>query len=476
MNLRRVFKSIRARITFWHLGVLTLTILVFMIFSQVFLWKQLRIELKAGLRDDVEMVERFLEAGSGGEIVWSGHEMLDQNDGQKRWIEVVRPDGRLIYRNFTEDNPFSAILPMVGGLHQERFYPLFMPDGVKLSGIKARHQVDGTNLEIRVARSQTRIFEEMRHLFLAQILCLPLVILAAWCGGYIFAGRVLKPLQKIIERMRTISADRLGERLAIENPDDELGRLSMTFNSMLAKIDCSFEQVRQFTADASHELRTPLAAIRSVGEIALRSKKDEVVCRETIASILEEVEKMTHLVEDLLAMARADGGSKTIPLPEELGELVREEISLFGVLAEEQGQLLQVDIAAPCLVLVDKKILRLAVGNILHNAIKFTPAEGEIRVSVQREADECLLAVADSGPGIGPEHQDRVFDRFYRIDKDRSRNTGGSGLGLAIAKWAVEVNGGRVELARDQGNGSIFRIRLPLHNPPGSSSPEGSRA
>lgn len=391
MNLRRVFKSIRARITFWHLGVLTLTILVFMIFSQVFLWKQLHIELKASLRDDVEMVERFLEAGSGGEIVWSGHEMLDQNDGQKRWIEVVRPDGRLIYRNFTEDNPFSAILPMVGGLHQERFYPLFMPDGVKLSGIKARHQVDGTNLEIRVARSQTRIFEEMRYLFLAQILCLPLVI---------------------------------------------------------------------------------LAAIRSVGEIALRSKKDEVVCRETIASILEEVEKMTHLVEDLLVMARADGGSKTIPLPEELGELVREEISLFGVLAEEQGQLLQVDIAAPCLVLVDKEILRLAVGNILHNAIKFTPAKGEIRVSVQREADECFLAVADSGPGIGPEHQDRVFDRFYRIDKDRSRNTGGSGLGLAIAKWAVEVNGGRLELARDQGNGSIFRIRLPLHNPPGSSSPE----
>ena len=115
---------------------------------------------------------------------------------------------------------------------------------------------------------------------------------------------VLKPLQKIIERMRTISADRLGERLAIENPDDELGRLSMTFNSMLAKIDRSFEQVRQFTADASHQLRTPLAAIRSVGEIALRSKKDEVVCRETIASILEEVEKMTHLVKALLVMAR----------------------------------------------------------------------------------------------------------------------------------------------------------------------------
>lgn len=461
-------KSIRARITLWHLGVLILTILLFMLFLQAFLWRQLHVELRSSLHDDVEMVERFLEPDGDGNIVWRSHDGFGEDQIEGRWIEVLYPDGREIFRNFTRESPFTSLRSDESGLHKEKF-TLTVANGSRLYGMQGRHRIQGKFVEIRVARSNARIYEEMGHLLLAQSLCLPLVILIAWSAGYFVAGRMLTPLKKIIHQVQTISVDRLGDRLVIENPDDELGHLSATFNSMLAKLDSSFDRTRQFTADASHELRTPLAAIRSVGEIALRSDSDEDdVCRETIASILEEADKMTHLVEDLLVMARADSmESKTIPMAEELGKLIKEEISLFGVLAEEKAQHVRVNIEESCLVFVDRNIFRLALGNILHNAIKFTPMGGEIEISVRRRGTEqCIIAISDSGPGIEAQYQDRIFERFFRIGKDRSRETGGSGLGLAIAKWAVEVNGGCIELSSVKGSGSVFRIGLPLYEKP----------
>lgn len=481
MKPGRATRSIRTRITLWHLGVLVLILVLYMLLSQMFLWKQLTIELKASLQDDAEIAENFLKRNQDGRIVWGGH--LDEHQDRERLFEIRDRQGDLLYRNFPE-NIFTPPRTVLTALHQKTFHTINQAKGRPLLLVREIHQVEGELVEILAARSTDRIFEEMGHLFLTQVLLFPLAVLLAWLGGYLIAGRVLAPLQQMIARMRIISADRLRERLPVENPGDEFGRLSLAFNDLLAKLDRSFEQMKLFTADASHELRTPLAVIRSVGEMALRSPKDAADCRETIASMLEEAEKMGRLVNDLLALARSESGIVQ-PVLESctLGEVVGDEVALLKVLAEEKEQRLMLAVDESCPMRLDRAIFRQAFGNILYNAIKYTPVGGEIRVLVGREGEQCLVEVADSGPGIAPEHQSRVFNRFYRVDKVRSRSTGGAGLGLAIAKWAVEIHGGRIELesglesepGSGPGSGSLFRIRLPTAPPhPGESGEQRS--
>ncbi len=462
MKLNHVFNSIRARITLWHLGVLVATLLVYMLLNQGFLWHQLTIELKDSLRDDVEVVESFLRAAEDGGIVWSGHDDTLVNDGQERWIEVRGLAGGLVYRNFPQEGLFSSLQVPSRQLHEKTFHPLRLADGEDLLVVQEVHEVAEQGVEILVGRSRERLSQEMGHLLVVQALGFPAVILLAWVGGFILAGRVLSPLKKIIARTKTISAERLHERLPVENPQDELGQLSLSFNELLGKLDRSFGQMRQFTADASHELRTPLAAIRSVGEMALRTPRAEADYQETIGSMLEEVEKMTVLVNDLLALARSDSGilSPTFEITN-LGDVVGDEVSLLKVLAEEKAQRLTMEIEHPCPVQLDRGIFRQAVSNILHNAIKYTPEGKNIRILAGKTSAGCYVEIADSGPGIEPEHRERIFDRFYRVDKVRSRETGGSGLGLAIAKWAVDVHGGRIDLTSEPGSGSTFRIELP---------------
>lgn len=459
MKLSHFVKSIRARITLWHLVVLVLTLILFMFFSQMFLWHQLTIELKGSLRDDVEVVESSLQAGTGGKIAWAGHR--EDLRGQERWIEVSRLDGETIFRNKSLAETFASLKPDSLVLHAKTFHSLRLDEGTELLVIQEVHQVAGERLLITVGRSKDRLWGEMGHLFLVQGFMFPLAVLLAWLGGYFVAGRALSPLKKIISRMNAISAERLDDRLPVENPEDELGQLSLAFNDLLSKLDQSFGQMKQFTADASHELRTPLSSIRSVGEMALRTEQSKAGYQETIASMLEEVERMARLVNDLLALARADSTVAPALELQDLGEVVTDEVSRLEVLAEEKGQSLSLEIDQPCPVRLDRRIFRQAFGNLLHNAIKYTPEGKGIRIVVGAGDGGCFVDIADSGPGIGPEHQAQVFDRFYRVDKVRSRETGGSGLGLAIAKRAVSIHGGRIELHSEPGHGCTFRIWLP---------------
>jgi signal transduction histidine kinase len=249
----------------------------------------------------------------------------------------------------------------------------------------------------------------------------------------------------------------------VSNSADEFGRLASVFNETLARLDTAFEQLRRFTADASHELRTPLTAIRSVGEVALQRSLSTESYREVIGSMLEEVDRLTRLVENLLLLTRAEAGR--IPLTRaafDLCDLVAGVSDGLRVLAEEKNQELSVETAGPVAMECDETVLRQGITNLLHNAIKFTPPKGIIRVAARSTAGgDAVIEVEDSGPGIPAADQQRVFERFYRVDQARSRDTGGTGLGLAIARWAVEANGGRIELESVAGQGTLFRVVLP---------------
>ncbi len=309
--------------------------------------------------------------------------------------------------------------------------------------------------------AETRVEQQLDEILVVLGLGLPLIVVLAGAGGYVLARRALTPIDHLAAEARRITADRLHERLSVPNEQDEIGRLTAVINSTFARLESSFDQLKRFTADASHELRTPLAVMRGIGEMGLRETRTPAEYKEAIGSMLEEVDRLTRLVDTLLRLSRGDAGTVRLsPGPVDLGQLTREAVASLGILAEERQQRIKVDASNAIRVSADRLVLREAITNMLDNAIKYSPNGSTIDVRVEAFKDRATVAIADQGPGISLEHRGRIFDRFYRVDEGRSREMGGTGLGLAIAKWAVEVNGGHISLESAQW-GCVFTITLP---------------
>ena len=307
---------------------------------------------------------------------------------------------------------------------------------------------------------EARIEQQLGEVLVVLVLGLPLIVGLAGVGGYVLARRALTPIDQLAADARRITAERLHERLSVANEHDEIGRLAAVINETLARLESSFDQLRRFTADASHELRTPLSVIRGIGELGLGATRTPPEYKEAMGSMLEEVDRLTRLVDTLLQLSRGDAGTiRLSPESLDLSTLARDVASSLAILAEERRQRLQVDAPQPVPVRADRLVLRDAIANLVDNAIKYGPSGSTITVRVDGDTSQATLTVTDQGPGIPPEHRARVFDRFYRVDEGRSREMGGTGLGLAIAKWAVEANGGTIGV--ESSGGSSFRIVMP---------------
>src|SRR5262245_14649751 len=432
-------RSIRVRLTLWYAAALSAVLALYAGGVFAFLRHSLSADLDQRLSDDREVAEQMLERTAGGAIGWRAEPEDDDDDAAGgRWLEVRSPQGTLLYAR---------------------------PSGIPADGpvrrLSAPYTIDGLPVVLRVARSEEPLRHELRELLGIMGAGFPFAVAIAGLGGYVLARRALAPLGRMADRARTITAERVGERLPVEKRGDELGQLADVCNETFARLERSFEQLRRFTADASHELRTPLTAMRSVGEVGLREHRDAVAYREIIGSMLEETDRLGRLVEGLLTLSRADGGS--VPLKREtvdLAELARDVAGHLGVLAEEKQQSVRVEASGPVATLADRLVVRQALINLVDNAVKYTPPGGSVRIVVRNGGPGPTIEVVDSGPGIPPDHRDRVFDRFYRIDKARSRDLGGAGLGLSIARWAVEAHGGRIDLESVEGRGATFRITL----------------
>ena len=316
---------------------------------------------------------------------------------------------------------------------------------------------------ITVAHDEESVKQSRRALALIISLAMPIAVAISLAFGYVIAGRVLAPITNITRKAEGIGAENLSERLPVGETDDEFSRLAIVFNQTFARIEDSFGRLRRFTADASHELRTPLAAIRSIGETALHAPDEQVNSRETIGSILEESDRLRQLIDALLILSRADAGEAALQRETvDLIALVRETVDFLSVLAEEKQQTITISTHGEIFVQVDRASTRQALTNLLDNAIKYAPAGSVISITADvKGQNQACIEIADNGVGIPEQDLSRIFDRFYRVDKGRSREIGGAGLGLAIAKWAVEINGGRIEVESTINQGSIFRILLP---------------
>ncbi|HUA68180.1 MAG TPA: HAMP domain-containing sensor histidine kinase [Candidatus Saccharimonadales bacterium] len=279
--------------------------------------------------------------------------------------------------------------------------------------------------------------------------------------GYVIAGFALEPVRETIELARRLSAQSNGKQIPVTNPHDEIGELEIFLNELLQRLQGSFVELDRLAADASHELRTPLTAMRTVGEVALRDPNPAILFN-AVGSMLEEVRRMNQMIDRLLMLMRNERDQIPVrPKKGSVRQVLLEVSETLGLVAEEKQQRLQVICPDQLLAIFDPALLRLALMNLTQNAIRYSPLGKPIIMRGEVVDNKAVIEIADEGPGIAPEHQQKVFQRFYRVDDARSRAEGGVGLGLAIVKWAVERMGGTVELQSQVGRGSIFYIRLP---------------
>lgn len=460
--LRR--QSLTFRLAWWHAATALVVVIVLALFVRQIVSQRLSQELDRQLRIDFDLIEAQVEE-SQGKLVWPlrGSHGDEGYARMAAWFEVWSEEGKLLLRHWPvpETEAHARLGPPAG--QELRFYSAEAEPGLFARVMERPARVEHRDVILRILRDESGLRRTQHELAEVFLVGLPLAVLLAVAGGWFVARRSLAPVGAMAARARDITASSLSQRLPVANPHDELGRLATVFNATLQRLETSFAELRRFAADASHELRTPLTALRTTGEVALRDQHDPAQLRDAIGAMLEDAQRLQDLVESLLALARAE--ADTQPLPRATvacGALAREVAENLRVLAEEKRQQLIVEVTDDVTVAGDAALLRQALLNILHNAIRHTPAGGRLTVRCQRRQNEAVIEVADTGEGIAPEHQGRIFERFHRVDNARSRAEGGAGLGLAIARAAVERHGRRIELESTPGQGSLFRIVLPV--------------
>jgi len=312
----------------------------------------------------------------------------------------------------------------------------------------------------------TRASTVPREYMLDALVIVPLIIVAAGVGAFLFLGRTQRQLAEITTEVAAITDGRsLHRRLALSDETTDFSDLVTTLNAMIARLETSFAGLRRFTADASHELKTPLTVLRADVERAMTDTSSQTERMIALEEALQEVRRMTDLVESLLTLARADEGRFDLHRePVELQPLVQEVYETALILGEAQGVTVNLPFTADVVVMGDRTRLRQLFLNLVTNAIKYTPAGGKVELGLGRHPDNVTFAVRDTGIGISASDFPHVFERFWRADRVRSRMSerGGFGLGLAISQWIAQAHGGTLTASSRLGRGSLFTVTLPL--------------
>lgn len=458
-------RTLRFRLAAWYAvgGAGLLAIFSAILYSYVA--QRMARPLDHELREDLAEIQRHLTVTPEGRPVWDGVDVRTgtQWDANDPWFELWDENGGLVRRfwPFTESRVESV--PRAPEPGRERISIFNVARDLRLRVLSVPYQVPGREQGwmIRVMTVHRPVADALGALRLIILVALPAVVVVLVLGGYLLTRQWLKPLDLMVAQADKITADDLSLRLPVHNPHDELGRLARVFNVTLERLESSFVTLDRFVADASHELRTPLTTLRSVGEVGLRRSRTVEEYREIIGSMLEEAQRLQLLIQRLLELASAEGGTPQVHRENvQLDVYVKACVSELAILAEYRGQEIVVD-ASPCVASTDPVFFRQAFQNLVDNAVKYSPDGATIRIEVRGSEAECWVAVTDEGPGISPEDRARLAARFFRPDTGRGRGTGGFGLGLSITKAYMRVLGGRLDQEPVLPHGSVFRLTLP---------------
>ncbi len=487
--------GLRAKLGLWHAALMALTLLGLSGLTYILLNGFLHSRADAALREYADTTARQIAASlyrvetENRDPAASRSLTFLSNDIRTwgRYIQVIYPNGtprewsdglnshqlpvsaEVLKRGLAGESTLETVRGL--GEHPVRVVtvpvrmgsrvPLLVQAGTSLEGVEAALQRAGWLL----------------------LIITPVVFLLALVGNGLVVDRALRRVDELtrtairIQESNHLEA-RVNTRTALGASDagDEIGRLAQAFDQMIARLDRSFRQVKQFSADASHELKTPLTAIRGEAEVALMGDRSPEDYRESLGSILESAERMSSIVESLLLLARAEGGQSLIRQePVELAEVVLEALDSLEGFSERNGVALLPDELEDVTVHGDRLWLCQIVTNLLTNGVKYTPSGGVVTLRLVRDGDRAVLTVTDTGIGIAPDHLPHIFDRFYRVDSGRARTAGGAGLGLSITRWAVDAHGGGIRVESDPGSGSTFTVSLPLDGADEGGPAEGGQ-
>ncbi|MHB8216063.1 MAG: sensor histidine kinase [Candidatus Sulfotelmatobacter sp.] len=455
--------SIGLRLTLWYLAIFLLAELIFGTGMWFILRKNLYDIADSSLKDQAADLERFLEAGKNLPTPQLQAEISEDYkiERSEDYLQISEASGNSIYRSqFLEEHPLPQPVP------DQLTKPRYETRRLGRHRFRVVSQKMDVNGRVYIVQIGHPLHEEIETLdaFRNYLLWFaPLLLLGASAAGYWLSRRALAPVDALARTARTISGHNLSSRLEQLHTGDELQRLSDTLNEMLARIESAFLRITEFTADASHELRTPIALVHTEAELALRRSRDESEYREALQHILVEADRTAKLIDELLALARADSGSEALSIRSlDLLTLLTESASKWAQVAPLRNLQFEERLGVKVLpAMGDKNALRRVIDILLDNAFKYTPAPGKVTLSAEANEGHVAVSIEDTGVGIAPEDQARIFERFYRVDKARSRELGGAGLGLAIAQWIVQLHKGSITVKSELGRGSTFRVELP---------------
>jgi heavy metal sensor kinase len=453
---------IRARLTALYFVVLASSFVAFVWVSDLGFRRSIEATVDNASRSNLETVRRVLDRTS-----WQGEAKVREELTQLALLwangalfEVADSDGNWIFR----PQQFLRINPPLPRIRDAQVsFATTNLDALQYRIALQRITTGGNVYEIRAAVPTEPFDQALDHFRLIEKEFLPVLVLLASLLGYWLSGRSLAPVNRIIETVRLIGAQNLSSRLEVPRARDELRHLTETLNAMLARIEASFKSITQFTADASHDLRTPVAVIRATAEITLRKPRAQEEYRRALSTILETSVDTSELLENLLTLARADAGAAGMDMrPLDLSAHVqkaRERAALLGL--EKALDITATTPREPVWVKADAIAIDRLLLILLDNAVKYSPSGGRCEIALSQSETHAQITVRDSGEGIPESELKNIFDRFYRIDRVRSKSNGGAGLGLAIARWIAEMHGGTIAAESTPGAGSEFQIKLP---------------
>ena len=462
-----MFDSVRTRLTLWYAAVFALSLIAFAFLlyyaaAGIFYERQDESLLSTAQTVASAYLEEFAEKQS---LTKAGEVVLAELVFPNRYVQVTDNEGRAIAAT---RNLAGRAMPLPSAAldeARERKSSLVTVNGLRVAVVPL---ASDRALGFATVAEPLSVVEEglsrLRRDFFAGV---AMVLLLASAGGYFLARKSLWPIASMNSQTQRISAESLSSRLDVTNPKDELGRLATTINDLLTRLETAFKEQQRFIADASHELRTPLAVLRGETEVALEKLRPAAEYEQSLALIKDEAERLSRIVEDLFILARQplDTSAVLMKEPLSLNEVVRDCARAAQVLASRKGVRLTTETVVPSIVISgDDELLKRMILNLLDNAVKYTPEAGEVAIVLARQNGNARIIVRDTGVGITQADQPYVFDRFYRVDRARSRALGGAGLGLSIVAWIVEAHGGKVHLQSAPGQGSSFTVELPLQS------------